>query len=56
MKEHQPVITARFLEEEAKRLAKEGLERHQVIIKLTKEYGSKSVSEWLELDSLLRTQ
>ena len=54
MKERQPQITARFLEEEAKRLAKEGLPRHEVIIKLTRAYGSKSVSEWLELDALLR--
>jgi hypothetical protein len=52
----RPIITTDLLESEAKRLAKEGLERYEVIIKLTKEYGSKSVSEWLELDSLLRRQ
>jgi hypothetical protein len=55
MKE-RPIITTDLLESEAKRLAKEGLPRHEVIVKLSSQYGSKAVSKWLGLDSLLRRQ
>jgi hypothetical protein len=39
------------IEMEAKKLARKGLERWQVVIELNKVFGSKAVSEWLELET-----
>ena len=55
MEKEQLQITTKLLESEAQRLAKLGLPRYEVILKLTKQYGSAPVSEWLELDALTRT-
>jgi hypothetical protein len=42
------------IEMEAKKLAKSGLERWQVVIELTKVFGSGAVSKWLGLDAKRR--
>lgn len=45
----------RAIELKAKELHDQKLERYQVVLALTKVFGSKAVSEWLELDAKERT-
>jgi hypothetical protein len=49
-------VTNELLDSEAKRLASEGLQRHEVILKLAKQYGSKEVARWLKLEAMLRSK